>query len=219
MEHAEVVREAVIAAHGDLEKFKSIVAENDELLRVEAPWRETPLQAAAHTANRSVLEYLLGRGVELDVLAATVLGMSVTVQTLLERNPELAHICGAHNLPLTFHAAYAGEQAVLERIIAAGGDVNAGDGAMTALHATVAASRPEIARWLLERGANPNPIAFDKATPLLTAIKRGDLELMDVLAQSGARAKPENAGEDFWQELEIENNIQDVYAWLERHDV
>jgi ankyrin repeat protein len=60
------------------------------------------------------------------------------------------------------------------------------------LHSAAAASDPdtryEIAKLLLERGADPNARQQDDYTPLMAADQHGDSRLRELLVQHGARS-------------------------------
>ncbi|HET8678747.1 MAG TPA: ankyrin repeat domain-containing protein, partial [bacterium] len=71
MPSTELVRDFVIAGHGDLKKVKAMLAQHPDLLNATYEWKpgdhETAIQAAAHVGNAAVAEHLLSRGAPLEI--------------------------------------------------------------------------------------------------------------------------------------------------------
>ena len=90
-------------------------------------------------------------------------------------------------LPL---AASAGDAEALELLRAFGGDPNqrwASDGAATLYAILQWSTSPDGARWLLEHGAEADPVfSANGETPLHVAARRWDVAMMEQLAQRGA---------------------------------
>ncbi len=112
----EKVRGIVGAAHGNLEKVRSYVAENPLLVNACWDWGggdfETPLQAAAHMGHRHIAEYLLSQNARFDIYAAAMLGLLEIVQNVLAVDPvTLADVPGPHGLTLLHCANQGGEKA------------------------------------------------------------------------------------------------------------
>jgi ankyrin repeat protein len=85
-----------------------------------------------------------------------------------------------------YFAVVHGERAIADMLLAAGAGVNAGDGMMTPLHAAAAFDQPEMARWLLDRGARADVANYDGQTPLELAQANGYLRVVDVLISAHA---------------------------------
>lgn len=86
-------------------------------------------------------------------------------------------------------AAMRGDRTAVQRLIDAGGDVNAAqaDGA-TALHWAAYHGDAELTRLLLAAGANPSVANRNGSTPMWLAASRGDAETLAALLASGADA-------------------------------
>lgn len=91
----ELVREFVMAAHGNLERVQELLVENPSLLHASYNWSgddwETALGAAAHVGRRDIAHYLLEKGARMDIFAATMLGKLEIVQAILTVQPEAKH--------------------------------------------------------------------------------------------------------------------------------
>ena len=68
---SNLLREFVIAGHGNLSKVKELLAHHPELLDMPYSWtetdRETAVMAAAQVGNAAVAEYLLAKGAPLSI--------------------------------------------------------------------------------------------------------------------------------------------------------
>lgn len=121
---SELVRDFVIAGHGNLEKVKEMLGQEPALINATWDWGggdwETALGGAAHVGNRNIAQYLLANGARFDLYAAAMLGELELVKQVLTIFPNLRHTPGAHGIPLLAHAQRGGEQArpVVEYLLA-----------------------------------------------------------------------------------------------------
>src|SRR5947207_4356596 len=105
---AELVRDFVANAHGDLEKVRRLLQEEPALINAAWDWGggdwETGLGAAAHMGRRDIAEYLLAHGARIDLFAAAMLGKLAIVQAVLSDDPPARQRPGPHGIPLMAHA-------------------------------------------------------------------------------------------------------------------
>lgn len=111
----EMVREFVIAGHGNLERVKEMLAIEPGLLNAAWDWGggdfETALGGAAHTGSGDVARYLLERGAHMTIYAAAMLGELDLVKAILAVQPNAHQAPGAHGIPLIAHARMGGHMA------------------------------------------------------------------------------------------------------------
>jgi ankyrin repeat protein len=62
----------------------------------------------------------------------------------------------------------------------------------TALHLAVSMKHPEVVRVLLENGANPDAVDFNKETPLMGAALNGHLKIAKLLIEHGCDVNKRN---------------------------
>ena len=114
---------------------------------------------AKYRGNNARVEQLLQAAPALNVFEAAATGQTARVRELLAANPALVNAYapdGFHPLGL---AAFFGNETTVEALLQAGADVNQQSREamkVSALHSAAAARRPDIARMLLAKGANPN---------------------------------------------------------------
>ncbi len=124
----ELVREFVIAAHGNLDKTKQMLESEPGLLNATWDWGggdfEMAIGGAGHMGRRDIAEYLIGKGGRYDLFVAAMLGQLDVVKGVLSANPSLKSSLGPHGISLTRHAEKGGDQAaaVLEYLRSIGAD-------------------------------------------------------------------------------------------------
>lgn len=156
-------------------------------------------------------------GVRRPVLwgATRVTGLLPLAEALLEAG---ADPNDGVTLPL---AAGSGDLPALELLHAYGADVDqawATDGSATLYAILVWAETPIGARWLLEHGADPDPVfAENGETPLHVVARRWDAELAEALVSRGADlARPRADRRTPYAVAELSGN-RDVADWLLAH--
>jgi ankyrin repeat protein len=183
----ESVKEFVLAAHFDLDKVKTLLAEHPDLLRAEYDWGpgglEEGIGAAAHVGNRTIAEFFLSKGVPLNICVAAMLGRIADVRAFLAADPGLANARGAHGIPVMFHAAMSGSVEVTEVLRAHGCD----EGYSSALHGAINFGHRDMVAWLLDHGATQLDVKdYQDKTPLRRAEESGLTEIAELLRQRGA---------------------------------
>ena len=184
---AETIKEFVIAAHFDFAKVQAMLAEDPALLKLEHEWGpgdfESPIGAAAHVGNRKIAEFLLAQGAPGNICVAAMLGHEDEVRAWLDADPALANACGAHGIPLMFHAAMSGSTGLADTLKAAGCE----EGYSDALHAAIMHGHGEMVRWLLENGATELDVQDFRGRTLLQHAQESEQpEIAALLREYGA---------------------------------
>ena len=111
----DLVRDFVIAGHGNLEKVKQMLDEEPGLLNACWDWGggdfETAIEGAGHTGSKDCANYLLSKGARMNIFCATMLGRLDIVKGFLGTYPDLKTSKGPHGLQLIYHATKGGDDA------------------------------------------------------------------------------------------------------------
>lgn len=183
----EVIRDFVIAGHGNLPKVQQMLAAEPALLNVVQDWgpggTETALQAAAHVGSRPVAEFLLREGAPLDICTAAMLGRRSDVEAFLEADPDRIQAHGAHRISLLTHAVLSGDVALVQMLH----DRGAGGDTTLALQMAVGRGDEAMTRWLLTNTkpevTRPN---MQGKTAIEIAREKGDEAMVALLREYGA---------------------------------
>jgi hypothetical protein len=111
----ELVREFVIAGHGNLEKTKQMLEANPGLLNASWDWGtgdfEEAIEGAGHVGNHDIATFLISQGARFTMFVAAMLGQLEIVKPMIEKYPSLLTSKGPHGLDLIHHATKGGEPA------------------------------------------------------------------------------------------------------------
>ncbi len=111
----ELVKEFVIAGHGNLPRVQEMLAQEPGLLNATWDWKagdfETALGGAGHMGRKDIANYLLEQGARLDIFVAAMLGKLEIVKAMLAAFPNALHSKGPHGITLLKHAQAGKEDA------------------------------------------------------------------------------------------------------------
>src|SRR6478735_1667444 len=111
--NADLVRNFVIAGHGNLENVKQLLEQEPGLLNACWDWGggdfETAIEGAGHTGSKDCANYLLSKGARMNIFCAAMLGRLDIVKAFLLDYPELKSSKGPHGLKLMHHATKGGD--------------------------------------------------------------------------------------------------------------
>lgn len=171
------IEEFVLAAHNNLEKVKSLLAQKPHLLDLSfEKFNETALEAAGHMGREDIANFLLEQGANSQIFAMAMLGRLADVKTFLENDPSLIRKPGVHGFSLMFHAALSGNLELAQILEQHGTEM-----ADHSLHAALMKDRLEMLEWLIPRMKNVNSPNFLGITPLAAAIKNNQPEAAELL--------------------------------------
>jgi ankyrin repeat protein len=184
----DIVREFVIAAHGNLEKVRKMLGENPELLNASYAWseidHETAIQGAAQVGSAPVATYLLEQGAPLEICTAAMLGRMDEVERRLRDQPDNINSKGAHGIPLLPHAAWSGDLELVQFLFRNG----AKTGSSSALHNAVTRGYYDLVVWLVENTSpDLNSKNFQGKSPLAVAIERKQETIAKLLRERGGK--------------------------------
>ena len=111
----DLVRDFVIAGHGNLEKVKQMLEQEPGLLNACWDWGggdfETAIEGAGHIGSKDCANYLISKGARMNIFCAAMLGRLDIVKGYLSAYPDLKTSKGPHGLQLIHHATKGGDEA------------------------------------------------------------------------------------------------------------
>ena len=153
----------------------------------------TELLEAVYRGDQARVEELLVADTELDVFEAAAVGRADRVRELLDQDPTLANAWAEDGFQPLGLASFFGHVEAARLLVERGSDVNSAsrnDMKVMPLHSAAATgdpdSRYELAKVLLEAGADPNARQQDAFTPLMEADQNRDERLRELLVEHGA---------------------------------
>ncbi len=110
-----LVRDFVIAGHGNLERTKELLGQQPGLLNASWDWGagdwETAIGGAGHMGRKDIATFLLEQGARMDIFVAAMMGRLDVLRPTLAAFPALANSRGPHGITLLQHAQKGGEEA------------------------------------------------------------------------------------------------------------
>lgn len=178
--NADLVKEFVIAGHGNVATVKSMLEANPELLNAAHEWQpndlETALQAASHVGNHEIALPLLERGAPTTITTAAMLGDGAALGELLRHDPSLVSSSGAHGIPLLVHAVMSDDAALVSDLISRGATA----GASMALNIAADIGNLEVVRVVMTQ-THPDPHWKNMQGKSALESAAGKLELLALL--------------------------------------
>jgi len=109
----DMVKEFVIAGHGNLEKTQSMVKDYPNLVFSKFDWGngdfEAAIEGAGHLGNKDIANFLLDAGSRVTLFVLTMLGKTELVKPILEAYPKLIFANGPHGFTMLHHAKVGGK--------------------------------------------------------------------------------------------------------------
>ena len=177
------------ATQGDVAKVKEMLQGDPSLAQSRDEKGLSVVLKATYYGKRDVVEALLASGVELNIFEAAATGQTDRVRALIEREPALVDSYSPDGFAPLSLAAFFGHPDTVDALLAAGAEVSAPSREtmkLTPLASALATGHNQIARTLIEHGANVNAKGDTDVTPLHTAAARGNIEAATFLLEHGA---------------------------------
>ena len=109
----DLVKEFVIAGHGNFVKTQSMLQDHPNLIFSKFDWGngdfEAAIEGAGHVGNKEIAEFLIDAGSRVTLYVLTMLGRTDLVKPVLEAYPKLIFAYGPHGFTLLHHAKVGGE--------------------------------------------------------------------------------------------------------------
>ena len=148
---------------------------------------------AAYYQEPGIARLLVQRGAELSVFEACTVGELPRVKALVEQQPDSINAYAPDGFQPLGLAAFFGQTGIVEFLLSKGAEVNSPSrNAMRVmpLHSAIANKQTEIARRLLDHGADVDATQADDFTPLHEAAQNGLLDVTQWLLERGANVNP-----------------------------
>ena len=177
------------ATQGNVAKVKEMLQGDPSLAQSRDEKGLSVVLKATYYGKRDVVEALLASGVELNIFEAAATGQTDRVRALIEHDPALVDSYSPDGFAPLSLAAFFGHPDTVDALLAAGAEVSAPSREtmkLTPLASALATGHNQIARTLIEHGANVNAKGDTDVTPLHTAAARGNIEAATFLLEHGA---------------------------------
>ena len=195
MPQAKELFEAIM--QGDGAQVEQLLAKNPEFAGARTESGISAVLLAMYYNQPEIAQRLTQSVARLNIFEAAAVGNIDRVAEILKDDPTQVNAVAVDGFQPLGLAAFFGHLNVVELLLLKGAEVNSpsrNDMKVMPLHSAVAHQHLEIARALLEQGADPNARQADDFTPLHEAAQNGQLDMVKLLLQYGADANAKSAG-------------------------
>ena len=124
-----LVREVVGVSHRDLKRVQELCERHPALARAGIDWGfgdwEACIDAASHTGNKAIADFLLTNGARPTIFSAAMMGQLDVVKAFIAARPGVQRNLGPHGLTLMWHARQGGpDAAAVVQYLTAVGDAD-----------------------------------------------------------------------------------------------
>jgi len=159
---------------------------------IKDQWGRSPIDGALARSRPDLVKVLLAKVMNMTIHQAAYVGQWGRIEPLLDNGADINEKDGEGRTPL-YHAACLGNQVdVVRHLLARGANVNLGDKTFTPLYGAVYHSHYDVAKVLIDNGADVNVRQHEGMTPLHLAIEfsytQNPTDIIEYLLAHGARA-------------------------------
>ncbi|HWV72458.1 MAG TPA: ankyrin repeat domain-containing protein [Pseudosphingobacterium sp.] len=180
---------------GNAAAIDNLLHTNPALCQQKTSHEISPLLLACYYNKHQIVKIILQHIQEINIFEAAAAGLTEVVSELLEESPELLNTFSEHGFTPLGMATHFGNTEIVRYLLIKGADVNlpSQNGYnVYPLHAAVGSNFDEIAKMLVEAGAEVNVLQSSRSTPLHTAAQHGNIEMLILLLENGAQTDIKN---------------------------
>jgi uncharacterized protein len=192
--HTDEFLEAVKKSNN--EKILQLLETQPSLAKTRDPSGVSAIFLALYRGNMQAATAIAERNPSLDIFEAAAIGNIAQLKNLVNQDPSHVNSYSPDGFTPLALAAYVGQKDSVEFLLAEGADPNAlakNETGFTALTGAVSQNHNQIARLLVENGADVNHRYEAGFTPLMHAVYAGNEELTALLLAHGADADMKNS--------------------------
>ena len=174
---------------GNLDHVRQMLAQDPGLAQAQTENGLSVVLLAAYYGHPQIASYLASRRSDLTLFEACVVGDLERVRALLASDPGLVNAFAADGFQALGLAAFFNQPRAAQALLENGAQVNtpSRNAQMVApINSASASGALEIARMLLDHGADPNLRQEGGFVPLHNAAQNGQVELIELLLEQGA---------------------------------
>jgi ankyrin repeat protein len=207
----------------DVDKLKSLLQDDITLVYARSDEDVSAFMLAVYYQKKAITKLLLEQGLTLDIFEAAAYGDLLRVAELLKDKPSLLNGYSSDGWTPLHLAAYFGNRKITELLLDLEADVllrSKNPLQATALHSALSNKHWEVARLLIQKGADIHAAtAGTLFTPLHYAVANGSLDIAKLLVSLGVDSGAKTNDGKTAIELAREKGHKEIANYLEQQIV
>jgi ankyrin repeat protein len=202
---------------GDINTIQQMLVHDPTLVNMRSAEGISAVLVATYYDKPDIASLFIERGAQLDIFDAAATGSLNQVQAIIETHPTLVNAYAADGFQPLGLASFFGQIAVAAYLIEHGAGVRSpshNSMLVHPLHSAVAGQHLEIAKLLLDHGADANAVQADGFTPLHGAAENGDDDMVTLLLAYGANKTAQDSQGRTPLDLAVAQGYEDTVALL-----
>jgi ankyrin repeat protein len=198
---------------GDLIGLNVLLTKDPALAKAVTSHHVSPLMLSCYYKKPEVTAFLLKYLDEINLFEASASGKFDVVAHLVFTYPEAINYYAEDGFTPLGLACYFGQHEIARYLVLKGADVNmpSNNGFnVFPIHSAAAGNYTDIARLLIENGANVNVRQQAGATPLHSAAQNGNIDLLILLLENGADVNVRMEGGKLPADLASEKGFKEI---------
>lgn len=198
---------------GNHQDLDLLLSRNPELVKEQTSHEISPLMLACYYQKTQIVLTILKYITSITIHEACAAGLTEQVQLMLDQKPEVINELSSHGFYPLGIAAHFGKEDIVRILLRNHANPNAysQNGFQSyPIHAALLNQHDNIAKMLIEAGAEVNVVQNSRISPLHIAAQQGNIDLIIILLENGAHIQIQNDQGKTASDLAAEKGFHEI---------
>ena len=180
---------------GNYQDLDLLLSQNPELIKENTSHDISALLLACYYQKTQIVQVILKYIKSITIHEACAAGLTEQVQFMVDQKPDVINELSSHGFYPLGIAAHFGKEDIVRILLRNRANPNSSsqnDYQVFPLHSALSNNQNNIAKMLIEAGAEVNVLQSSRISPLHLAAQEGNIDLIIVLLEHGANIAQKN---------------------------
>ncbi len=206
--------------NGDLTIVENLLKSDASIANLKTEQGVSAVLLACYYGKNEIAQLLGKHKIALDIFEATALGNLEVVKTKIEESKDLINAFSSDGFSPLGLACFFGQFPIAAYLLANGASVDTpsnNDFKVAPIHSAAARKNLEIAKLLIENGANIDAQQMSGVRPLHSAAHNNDFPMVTLLVENGADVNAKTNEDKSPLQMAEEHNFETVIQYLKKN--